>query len=970
MRPLNFTIEQLVNQAQITQEDLVEINLCRRQHNRLGFGYQLSFVKLLNRFPVQQPFEIVDNILDYVSVQLTIPATSIHSYVQRRETVAEHQERIRTYLGLTRFGEEVVSLINEFLFQEACRLEQTGALMARAEQFLKEQKILRPSDDTLQRMIGSQRRAARESIFKKIVVSLSPRLQKSLDSLLDIKDKHLSDFHFLKQPPGRPAPTTMLKLVEKIEMIQATGVLEVDLTWLSNNFQRSLTRYTKHCDAHKMRELEPGRRYSALACFLAQTFRDTMDFMVDMYDKLINRIYNHAREDIDNHNKSQRKRIKESLSTFKTMAELVLDETVEDSVLREELFKQVGKEELTNRMAEVDTWLNGKHSHVFNLVKERFSYIRQFSPALLKHLHLLSESGGETNRSLLEAMDTLREMNRENKRKLPEDVSVDFIPKKILPLVEIDGKVDKPAWECALLTAIRDEIKSGNFSVTNSKRFGRFDDFFIAEEKWNGMREPFFKRAGLPSDPKEAGQYLRERLNTAFDQFLEKLPHNAFASIEEDGWHLSSDAGERLDKEEEKRLERLKDWLSANMRIIKLPELLIEVDNALRITKFFMSTAQQENLQVDDICAILATVMAHGCNIGPYTMSHLIDGISYRRIKHITDWMLTEEAQRAALAVVVNAISRLDITQAWGTGRTSSSDGQRFALRRKVLQQTYSPKFNDFALEFYSFIADNYAPFFGFPIECTDRDAPFVLDGLLYNESDLPLEEHYVDTHGYTENNFAAFVMLGRRFSPRIRGLHKQRIYRIDKNKDYGALAPLLDRRDRTIYMDWIMDQWDRMGHFYASLECGHATASTAMKRLNSFTGKNHFYRANRELGRVFKTEHILQYMSDKTLRQRTRKGLLKGEQLHALARDLNYGKRGRISNRDIQEQRNSCSCLTLILACIIYWQAKEINRVVLECAPESNGIDLKLIEHISPITWDNVILYGEYVLNRGLIKL
>jgi TnpA family transposase len=52
-------------------------------------------------------------------------------------------------------------------------------------------------------------------------------------------------------------------------------------------------------------------------------------------------------------------------------------------------------------------------------------------------------------------------------------------------------------------------------------------------------------------------------------------------------------------------------------------------------------------------------------------------------------------------------------------------------------------------------------------------------------------------------------------------------------------------------------------------------------------------------------------------------------------------GKRGRISSRDIQEQRNSCSCLTLILACIVFWQAKEINRVVLECDPDGNGIDL-----------------------------
>ena len=68
-------------------------------------------------------------------------------------------------------------------------------------------------------------------------------------------------------------------------------------------------------------------------------------------------------------------------------------------------------------------------------------------------------------------------------------------------------------------------------------------------------------------------------------------------------------------------------------------------------------------------------------------------------------------------------------------------------------------------------------------IECTDRDAAYVLDGLLYNESDLALEEHYTDTHGYTEINFAAFAMLGRRFAPRIRGLQHQRIYRIDKEK-------------------------------------------------------------------------------------------------------------------------------------------------------------------------------------------
>ena len=145
--------------------------------------------------------------------------------------------------------------------------------------------------------------------------------------------------------------------------------------------------------------------------------------------------------------------------------------------------------------------------------------------------------------------------------------------------------------------------------------------------------------------------------------------------------------------------------------------------------------------------------------------------------------------------------------------------------------------------------------------------------------------------------------------------MHKQRIYRIDKTKDYGPLSVLLNKKNRTAHMDWITDQWDRMGHFYASLESGYVTASTALKRLNGYTGKNHFYRANRELGRIFKTEQILKFMSERTTRSNTTRGLLKSEQLHQLASDLNYAKRGKITSIDWLEQKNSCSCLTLILA-------------------------------------------------------
>ena len=109
--------------------------------------------------------------------------------------------------------------------------------------------------------------------------------------------------------------------------------------------------------------------------------------------------------------------------------------------------------------------------------------------------------------------------------------------------------------------------------------------------------------------------------------------------------------------------------------------------------------------------------------------------------------------------------------------------------------------------------------------------------------------------------------------------------------------------------------------------------------------------------------------MADPLLRQKRRRGLLKGEQIHQLARDVAYGKRGKISVRDLHEQKNTCSCLTLILACIIYWQAKEINRIVEEYGHELAPACLAMLPHVSPIGWDNVILYGEYVVDKRLIK-
>ena len=957
----------IIHLATLSAQDRAMVQKCRGRHNSLGFGYQLMFTKVFNRFPNQIPLEIQPQILTFAVLQLGIKTELIDAYQKRQQTLSEHQQQIRNYLRLASFDKIAIEQVSEFLFTEAQRIEHTSILLVKTEQFLKEQRILQPARDTLERLIVKQRQKARQFIYDTMLIHLTEAQCKALDNLLKVDEAYFSPLQQLKQPPAQPSPKALIALTKKLELIETIGVIELDTDWLNNNYQRTLTKYVLRCSAKRLRDLQVSYRYTALVCFLKQLYLDTIDYVIDMHHKLMLKVYNHADMQMDEEIKKQRKHFKQGQVLLDTIASLVLDDATPDSKLRQAIFKQINRETLEKYQLTSKVWLTGKFSHLFHLVVERFSYLRQFSPALIGHLTF--EAKGERATHLLKAIDLLHEMNQQQKRKLPDDAPIEFIPKKLRSLVKSQGLLDKSAWECALLTSIRDEIKVGNLTVKNSKRFGNFDNFFMPYAQWEQERADFFKRAGFPENPKMVKAYLTERLNQAFDKFLVTEPLNTYAKVENGKWALSVDPAESLSVEEEKSLNTLKAWLKKHMRPIKLPQLLIEVNNDLNFTKDFMLLHQQNNRQADDICAILVSIMAHGCFIGPHTMARLTQGVSYDQISHITDWQLTEEAQRSVLAMVVNAMTNLDISKQWGDGKTSSSDAQRYAYSRRTLQQTYSTKFRDFALEFYTFVADNYAPYFSLPIECTDRDSPYVMDGVLYNESDLMIEEHYVDSHGYTEINYAGFAMIGKKLSPRIRNVQYQQLYRIDEAKDYGSLGSLVLGKDKLIRMDWIEEQWDRMGHFYASLVSGHTTASTALKRLTGFSPKNHFYRANRELGRVFKTENILTYMSDPLLRQNRRRGLLKGEQLHQLARDVAYGKRGRISASDLQAQRNTCSCLTLILACIIYWQAKEITQIIDTYGHELDEKCLAMLPHVSPIGWDNIILYGEYVLDRSLIN-
>ena len=152
---------------------------------------------------------------------------------------------------------------------------------------------------------------------------------------------------------------------------------------------------------------------------------------------------------------------------------------------------------------------------------------------------------------------------------------------------------------------------------------------------------------------------------------------------------------------------------------------------------------------------------------------------------------------------------------------------------------------------FYTHISDQYAPFHIKVVNVGVRDSTYVLDGLLYHESDLRIQEHYTDTAGFTDHVFALMHLLGFRFAPRIRDLGETKLYIPKGTSLYRALKPMIGG---TINTKLIRAHWDEVLRLAASIQGGTVTASLMLRKLGSYARKNGLALALREVGRIERT--------------------------------------------------------------------------------------------------------------------
>lgn len=160
----------------------------------------------------------------------------------------------------------------------------------------------------------------------------------------------------------------------------------------------------------------------------------------------------------------------------------------------------------------------------------------------------------------------------------------------------------------------------------------------------------------------------------------------------------------------------------------------------------------------------------------------------------IARWHVEREAYDRALPTVVEAQAALPMAHLWGMGTSASSDGQFFAVTEQCeAMNLVNPKYgNSPGLKACSHASDHYAPFATQVIAATAIEAPYILDGLLMNDSGRHIREQFAVTGGFTDHVFAACAILGYRFAPRIRDLPSKRLYVFNPAATPAHLRPII----------------------------------------------------------------------------------------------------------------------------------------------------------------------------------
>ena len=954
------TPEQLAQYFHLDDADRDLLAERRGDHNRLGFVVQLCTVRFLGTF-LADPTAVPASVVAYLARQVGITDLfCLARYLDRPPTHREHAGEIQRRFGYHDFTDQPghFRLLRWLSARAWVSAERPSVLFDLATAQLVERKVLLPGVTALTRLVASVRDRVAERLWRILAALPSAAQRERLEQLVVVPEgSRTTPLDRLRHAPTRLSVPGLLHGLHRVEELRAIGVGGLHLSVIPPSRLKALARYAAVTWSPTIARMPPDRRVATLLAFVRVYEAVAQDDAVDVFVQF----FGERMTTVEHRGAQARLRTLGDLDIaarlLRDVCRLVRDTEVRDGDLRATIIDRIDAGDIDVAIATVTALTRPPEDHHYDDLLTRYSMVRQFLPRLLRTLRFGAASGGQP---VLDALQFLRDIEGQRRPELAEAPKT-LITKAWKPYVLESGqRVDRRAYTFCTLERLRDGLHRRDIYVQPGERWGDPRANLLQGADWEAARPQVCRSLRHALDGGVALARLGKALDTAYRQTAANLPANRDVRIERvDGKdRLVLTPLEKLD--DPPSLQALREQVASRLPRIDLPDALLEIQARTGFAQEFTHLSEGNARVADLPTSLCAILLAQACNVGLETVVQPgVPALTQDRLLWVQQNYLRAETLLRANARLVEAQSRLPLAQRWGGGEVASADGLRFQVPIRTINAGPNPKyFPGRGVTYFNFTSDQFSGLHGIVIPGTPKEGPYLLAGLLEQQTSLHPTEIMTDTGSYTDQLFGLFWLLGYQFSPRLADVGDARFWRMDRTADYSPLNGVARQHINTAL---IAQHWDELLRIAGSLKMGTVGAVELVQLLQGSARSSVTSKALTELGRVAKTCFLLPYFDDPAYRRRILVQLNRGESRHTLARAVYHGRKGELRQRYREGQEDQLGALGLVVNIVVLWTTLYMDHVLARLT--DMGIEPKPedVARLSPLGFRHINLHGHY---------
>jgi len=966
---------------QLPNEILIWIQTFDSTINQVGFVLLWGYCKHTGRFFLPKTFHAED--ITDVARRLNVEVTQTEFKKYKERTAHNHKQAIRNYLELIPF-KTVRSFFLEAISERVAKHQQPKQILIEVITLLRAKHIEVPNYNHFALVITETIVRFEKEALAALTEQLTPAQCKSLDRLLIIDpETNLSKLAKLKSISHSRKPKAIRQSVMQFRTIQILYDNHVSLMQTLNLHGETIKHYAnwiRKASLQQIRQLSGQKRYLHLLSFISYQYRLRQDILADVLLVCVQSTENTILKEQKNrsfqHTNTQNQTIQllaEARISYKSLLNKI------QTIAKSTMFSDAEKVKQINELLDQDQAQCLQEPKIDTLQKQTLENMRiqnyyilleassiKLQNRVAEIIKYLSFDTTTTQPDLLAAI----QYYQTKLGVIGKDAPQAFLnTAETNILLDESGKFRISLYKALLFLHVADALKSGVLSLSPACRYLTLDAYLYSIIRWKQQKENLLEQAGLTRfySFSEVINQLGKALHAQYHKTNQRIKAGKNTYIKFDRKNklvLTTPKVEKINTQS------VSDLFS-DCKQVSILQVLSDVNRVTDYLSCFRHHTVKDKKIVPRKEAFYAAILGQGCNLGPSKMSNVSKGISENVLTNLINWHFNLDNIHTANNKILALIQQLSLSAIYQKSPIAlhtSSDGRKTGIAVDSLNANYSFKYhgNGIGVSVYSFIDERNRAFYSTVISSSEREAAYVIDGLLHNLA-IKSTIHSTDTHGYSETVFGVMHLMDVFFAPRIKKLKKSTLYSFESKKIYESKGYKI-LPERYINVQLIETHWDDILRLMATIKLKETAASLIFKRLSSYSKQHPLYCALKEFGRIIKSLFILRYIDEVELRQAIEKQLNRVELSNKFSKAILFGNNQEIQYSSKEEQELVVSCQRFIQNAIILWNELYLSqRLAMQEDLEQRKKILLIISNGSTMIWQHINLHGEYDFTQDI---